>query len=117
MGTEIPYDAKFSTVLSMSWGIDAFSQPLRGGNTYKMVTLSGFIKEEVNGHIKNVILKTINEGKASNKTNDELVFNRYSLEFDFTKEKITIYDDVFSEDRPLSIQLEHFINAILNISE
>ena len=82
-----------------------------------MVTLSEFIKEEVNDHIKNVILETIKEGKASNKTNDELVFNRYSLELDFTKEKVTIYDDVFSEDESLSIQLEHFINVILNKSE
>jgi hypothetical protein len=82
-----------------------------------MVTLSEFIKEEVNDHIKNEILKTIKRGKACNKTNDELVFNRYSLELDFTEEKVTIYDDVFSEEGSFSMQLKHFLEALLNRSE
>jgi hypothetical protein len=81
-----------------------------------MVTLLGFIKEEVNDYIKSVILETIKNGKTCNKAYDELVFNRYSLELDFIEEKVTIYDDIFSEDESLSIQLAHFLEVLLNRS-
>jgi hypothetical protein len=82
-----------------------------------MVTLLEFIKEEVNDYIKNKILETIKKGKACNKAYDEFIFNRYSLEIDYTEEKVIIYDDIYSEDEPLSIPLAHLLEVLLNRSE
>ena len=77
-----------------------------------MVTLKEFIEEEVNDHIRDVILRSIEQGKLDNKDKDELVFNRYSLEMHFPEDTVTIYDDVFSEDKPLSLRIEVFLKAI-----
>lgn len=81
-----------------------------------MVTLKEFIEEEVNGHIRDVILRSIEQGKLGNKAKDELVFNRYSLELYFPEGQVTIYDDVFSEDEPLSLRMEDFLKAIETLS-
>ncbi|WP_066440676.1 hypothetical protein [Chryseobacterium sp. CCH4-E10] len=79
-----------------------------------MITIKDFIAEEVNNNIRNAILITIEQGKALNKYNDELVFNRYSLEFLFQQNVVIIYDDIFTEYDPLKITLDEFLKAISN---
>lgn len=80
----------------------------------RMVTLEAFIREEVNNHIREVILASIEQGKNQNKSKDELVFNRYSLEFFFQESSLIIYDDIFPEDEPLKLSLYEFSTAISN---
>ncbi|MCE2503576.1 MAG: hypothetical protein J4G05_05930 [Chlorobi bacterium] len=77
-----------------------------------MVILNSFVGEEINSYTKDVILSTIREGKQSQKYKAELIFNRYSLEFLFPENCVIIYDDVFSEDAPLKLWLDDFINAV-----
>lgn len=77
-----------------------------------MVTLSEFVEEEVDEHIKHVILETINEGKVNDKAEDELVFNRYILQIDFRSEMVTIFDDVFCDSESLSVKLEDFLELL-----
>ncbi|WP_370900945.1 hypothetical protein [Chryseobacterium gossypii] len=79
-----------------------------------MVILSEFIKEEINDHTKTVILSTINEGKLYNKVKDELIFNRYSIQFLFPKNQIIIYDDIFPEEDSLHIDIDDFLKNISN---
>lgn len=79
-----------------------------------MITITDFIAEEVNNTIRNTILTAIKQGKALNKYKDELVFNRYSLEFFFQHDLVVIYDDIFTEDDPLKITLDEFLKAITN---
>lgn len=79
-----------------------------------MITIKDFIAEEVNNNIRNAILITIEQGKALNKYNDELVCNRYSLEFLFQQNVVIIYDDIFTEYDPLKITLDEFLKAISN---
>jgi hypothetical protein len=77
-----------------------------------MVTILQFIKEELNDHVRNVILRCIEQGRLNGKVIEELVFNKYSLEFSFQEDSMIIYDDVFSEDLPLNVKIEEFICAI-----
>jgi hypothetical protein len=77
-----------------------------------MVTILQFIKEELNDHVRNVILRCIEQGRLNGKVKEELVFNKYSLEFSFQEDSMIIYDDVFSEDLPLNVKIEEFICAI-----
>lgn len=71
------------------------------------VLIDNFIKEEINEHTKKLILDKI-KNKGNNEK-EELIFNKYSLEINFLKNIIVIYDDVFSEDLPLKICLEDFV--------
>ena len=77
-----------------------------------MVTIENFIKEEINELSLKVIMDSIRSGENSLKEKDEIVFNRYSLEIDFSEKKVLIYDDVFSEDEPLELMLNDFIASI-----
>ncbi|MEK6153604.1 hypothetical protein WIW50_10110 [Flavobacteriaceae bacterium 3-367] len=77
-----------------------------------MITFEKFLKEEVNDYIKDLILKSIKQGKIENKFREELIFNRYSLEFLFEESKVIIYDDVFSEDKPLELELDKFVTVL-----
>ncbi len=79
-----------------------------------MISIKDFIAEEVNNNIRNTILITIKQGKALNKYKNELVFNRYSLEFFFQQNVVIIYDDIFTEKDPLKITLDEFLKAISN---
>ncbi len=80
-----------------------------------MISIKDFIAEEVNNNIRNTILITIKQGKALNKYKNELVFNRYSLEFFFFQQNVVIiYDDIFTEKDPLKITLDEFLKAISN---
>ena len=78
----------------------------------KMVTLNSFIREELNSHTKDVILKAIQKGRKFQKYKDELIFNKYSVEIVFSENQVIIYDDVFTEDEPLKICLDEFLNTI-----
>ncbi|MCD9586203.1 hypothetical protein [Tenacibaculum maritimum] len=76
------------------------------------VLIDDFIKEEINNYTKKIILNKIeNKGK---KQEEELIFNKYSLEMNFSKNIVVIYDDVFSEDLPLKICLKDFIRHLKN---
>ena len=77
-----------------------------------MVTIENFLKEELNEHSRKVILETVQEGEKSLKEKEEIVFNRFSIEIDFSEKKVLIYDDVFSEDEPVEVQLSEFIENI-----
>lgn len=77
------------------------------------VKLNSFIEEELNSHTKSVILSTIYEGQKAKKQKDELIFNKYSLEITFLENKVTIYDDIFTEDVPLTISLDDFVVKLL----
>lgn len=77
-----------------------------------MVTIENFIIEELNEHSLKVILDSIKSGEDSIKEKDEIVFNRYSLEIDFSEKKVKIYDDIFSEKEPLELMLNDFITLI-----
>ncbi|SMP29230.1 hypothetical protein [Chryseobacterium profundimaris] len=79
-----------------------------------MTTIKNFIAEEINNNTRNIILITVEQGKALNKYKDELVFNRYSLEFFFQQDLVIIYDDIFTEYDPLKITLDEFLKAISN---
>lgn len=79
-----------------------------------MTTIKDFIAEEINNNTRNIILITVKQGKALNKYKDELVFNRYSLEFFFQQDLVIIYDDIFTEYDPLKITLDEFLKAISN---
>lgn len=78
-----------------------------------MVKLNSFIEEEVNSHTKSVILSTIYKGQKTKKQKDELIFNKYSLEISFLENKVTIYDDIFTEDVPLTVSLDDFVVKLL----
>lgn len=79
-----------------------------------MTIIKDFIAEEINNNTRNIILITVKQGKALNKYKDELVFNRYSLEFFFQQDLVIIYDDIFTEYDPLKITLDEFLKAISN---
>lgn len=79
-----------------------------------MTTIKDFIAEEINNNTRNIILINVKQGKALNKYKDELVFNRYSLEFFFQHDLVVIYDDIFTEDDALKITLDEFLKAITN---
>ncbi len=77
-----------------------------------MVTLTGFLGEELNSHTRDVILNTIHDGRKFRRYKVELTFNRYSLEIIFPEDRVTVYDDVFTEDEPLILCLDYFLNTI-----
>ncbi|MDD3079699.1 MAG: hypothetical protein PHH37_11435 [Paludibacter sp.] len=77
-----------------------------------MVTIENFIKEELNEYSRKVILDCIRNGENSLKEKEEIEFNRYSLEILFSEKKVIIYDDVFSENEPLEIELNNFTISI-----
>lgn len=81
-----------------------------------MVTLLEFIKEEVNKHTKEVIFRSIEAENSGNKAKIDLIFNKYSLEILFSEGKVVIFDDVFTEDQPLSLKIEDFLKANQSLS-
>lgn len=77
-----------------------------------MVKISDFIKEEINHFTANLIIEKVDLGKKSGKCQEEIIFNRYSLEIYFLKNIVLIYDDIFNEEEELSLDLEKFIKII-----
>ncbi|MEM7110014.1 MAG: hypothetical protein AAF519_17435 [Bacteroidota bacterium] len=77
-----------------------------------MVTIDSFLEEELNDHSRKVILAAIQDGEKSLKEKEEIVFNRFSLDISFAHRKVSVYDDVFSEDEPLELSLEDFIEYV-----
>ena len=90
-------------------GLEQRSQLIKD---FIMATIDSFIEEELNDHSRKVILDTIQEGEKSSKSKEEIVFNRFSLDISFSDRKVWVYDDVFSEDAPLELSLEDFIQYV-----
>lgn len=80
-----------------------------------MVTITEFIKEEVVDNTKEIILRRIKEGLQSEKVFDDIVFNRYSLEFHFKEDKVFICDDIFPDTPPLILGIQYFVEELLAI--
>lgn len=77
-----------------------------------MVTITEFIKEEVVDNTKEIILRRIKEGLQSEKVFDEIVFNRYSVEFHFKENKVVINDDIFLDTPPLILSIQSFVKEL-----
>ena len=77
-----------------------------------MVKLQEFIAEEINETTRNKIFQGIIESIYGYRKRLDLIFNKYSIEIDFETNTVTIYDDVFMEDQPITLNIKSFFNAI-----
>ena len=79
---------------------------------FSMVTIESFLEEEINECSRKVILGAIRNGRKFSKEKEEIIFNRFSVEISFLDGKVSVYDNVFSEDEPLEMRLEDFVRYI-----
>ncbi len=77
-----------------------------------MVSIGNFLREELNDYSRKIILTTIKNMEESMKDHEELIFNRFSLDISFREQKVSIYNDIFSEDEPLILDINDFVNYI-----
>lgn len=82
-----------------------------------MVTIRKFIEEEVTKSSKEIILRQIKDDLQSEKLFDEIVFNRYSLEFHFNEDKVFIHDDIFLDTASLILSIQSFVDELSAIDK
>ena len=79
-----------------------------------MIELMDFIKEELNDYNLCRIYKGLLENIYSNRQIIELNFNRYTLEIDFDKDEVKLFDDVMLDIEPLVTNVKSFFLEISN---
>lgn len=78
-----------------------------------MVRIQQFLTEEKIGcEDKLKIYKLILEFHYGKRIKAELIYNRYSLEFDFERDEVVINDDIMEEDEPIKTDVKTFFKML-----